>query len=239
MRRMRPLRRALFLGAATAAALIATACGEASTTEARSISTVATALATLPPRTAAPTTTVPSTTVPPTTVAPITAAPTTVATTTTLAPETAPVVIPVPEPVPPPNEVEPIINLGTIEIPKIGVSKSMFEGVTLPTLDHGPGHWPGTAAPGQVGNIVVGGHRVSHDKPFEDIDLLGPGDEVIFTDTAGRHVYHVDRVEVVGNDAIWIVEQTAEKTGTLFACHPKGSTKQRIVAFLEYVETTV
>jgi sortase A len=86
---------------------------------------------------------------------------------------------------------------------------------------------------------VVGGHRVSHDKPFEDIDLLGPGDEVIFTDAAGRHLYHVDRVEVVGNDAMWIVDQTAEKTGTLFACHPKGSTKQRIVAFLEHVETTV
>ena len=236
MRPMRPLQRALFLGGAAATMVIVTACGAASTTEARDISTVATALVTLPPTTAAPTTLPPSTTAAPTTAA---APATTVATTTTLAPETTPVVLPVPLPVPPPNEVEPVIELGTIEIPKIGVSKSMFEGVTLPTLDHGPGHWPGTAVPGQVGNVVVGGHRVSHDKPFENIDQLVAGDEVIFTDAAGRHVYHVANVEVVGNDAIWIIDQTEAKTATLFACHPKGSTKQRIVAHLEYVETTV
>ena len=237
MRRMRPLRRALVLGVATATTLMATACGGASTTDARDISTVATALATLPPTTAAPTTLPPSTTAVPTTTA---APPTTVATTTTTpAPETTPVVLPVPEPVPPPNDVEPVIELGTIEIPKIGVSKPMFEGITLPTLDNGPGHWPGTAAPGQVGNVVVGGHRVSHDKPFENIDQLVAGDEVIFSDTAGRHLYRVANVEIVGNDAIWIIDQTEAKTATLFACHPKGSTKQRIVAHLEYVETTV
>jgi hypothetical protein len=52
-------------------------------------------------------------------------------------------------------------NLGTIEIPAIGVTKSMFEGVTLRVLDNGPGHWPGSAMPGQTGNVVVAGHRVN------------------------------------------------------------------------------
>ena len=80
---------------------------------------------------------------------------------------------------------------------------------------------------------------MSHDKPFENIDQLVAGDEVIFSDTAGRHLYRVANVEIVGNDAIWIIDQTEAKTATLFACHPKGSTKQRIVAHLEYVETTV
>ena len=77
-----------------------------------------------------------------------------------------------------PNAPEPVNELGTIEIPKIDVTKRMFEGVTLTTLNRGPGHWPGTAMPGQVGNVVIGGHRTSHDKPFRHIDELDPGDEV-------------------------------------------------------------
>ncbi len=232
---MRSLQRTLLLGAVTvSAATLMAACGGASTDEARDISTVATAVLTIP-ATVATTTTEPATTVAPTTIAPTTTA----AVTTTLAPEPTTVVLPVPKPVPPPNEAEPVVEIGSIEIPKIGVNHPMFEGVTLPTLDHGPGHWPGTAEPGQTGNVVIGGHRVSHDKPFENLDQLVAGDEVIFNDGAGRHVYQVTSTEIVGPDAIWIIDQTESKTATLFACHPKGSTKQRIVTHLEFVETTV
>ena len=35
--------------------------------------------------------------------------------------------------------------------------------------------------PGQIGNMVIAGHRTSHDKAFRHIDQLVPGDEVIFT----------------------------------------------------------
>ncbi|MGA0416290.1 MAG: sortase domain-bontaining protein, partial [Ilumatobacteraceae bacterium] len=59
-----------------------------------------------------------------------------------------------------------MIELGTIEIPKIDVSMTMYEGIRLSTLDRGPGHWPGTAMPGQVGNVVVAGHRTSGHQVF-------------------------------------------------------------------------
>ena len=49
-----------------------------------------------------------------------------------------------------PEQPSPSLQLGTIEIPKIGISKSIYEGITLTTLDHGPGHWPGTAMPGNL-----------------------------------------------------------------------------------------
>ena len=125
-----------------------------------------------------------------------------------------------------------LTQVGTIEIPKIGVSKAMYEGITLTTLDHGPGHWPGTAMPGQIGNVVIAGHRVSHDKPFRNIDKLAAGDEVILT-TARRPLrYKVTGTEVVYPDALWIVDQTPDYTATLFACHPPGSTRQRIVVHL-------
>src|SRR6476661_7405233 len=56
----------------------------------------------------------------------------------------------------------PIIQIGTIEIPKIGLLHPVFEGITLTVIDHGPGHWPGSALPCQVGNSVFPGHRVTH-----------------------------------------------------------------------------
>ena len=157
-------------------------------------------------------------------------------TTTRPATTTTTEVLPVPAPAPEPRAAEPYIELGTIEIPKIGVSKPLLEGVTLTTLDGGPGHWPGTAMPGHLGNVVVGGHRTSHDRPFRNIDQLVAGDEVVFTTPEGRFVYHVTSTQIVTPDAIWIIDQKNEKTATLFACHPVGSTKERFIVFLALSE---
>ena len=115
----------------------------------------------------------------------------------------------------------------------LGVTKPMLEGVSLTVLDHGPGHWPGTALPGHVGNVVIGGHRTSHDKPFRNIDQLVAGDEMILTTSEGRFVYRVTSTEVVKPDAIRIIDQTSAFTATLFACHPVGSTRERFVVHLE------
>lgn len=115
------------------------------------------------------------------------------------------------------------------------MSMTMYEGIRLTTLDRGPGHWPGTAVPGGPGNVVVAGHRTSGHQVFRNIDQLVPGDEIVFTDTVGRHVYRVTGTEVVKPTALWIVDQTPTPTATLFACHPPGSTAERIVVFAELV----
>ncbi len=153
---------------------------------------------------------------------------------TTLAPTTVET-LPVPAAPPPPRAEEAYVELGTIEIPAIGVGKTLLEGISLNTLDLGPGHWPGTAMPGHLGNAVIAGHRTSHDKPFRNIDQLVPGDEVIFTTSEGRFVYQVTATTIVAPDAMYIIDQTVDATATLFACHPPGSTKQRIVVSLVLV----
>jgi sortase A len=161
----------------------------------------------------------------------------TTSSTTTSTSTTTTVAATLPNPEAPPADPrapEALVELGTIEIPKIGVTKSLYEGITLTTLDKGPGHWPGTAMPGQIGNVVIAGHRVSHDKPFRHIDELVAGDDVIFNTADGRFVYKVTSTEVVQPDALWIVDQTADSTATLFACHPVGSTRQRIVVHLAF-----
>lgn len=159
-----------------------------------------------------------------------------VTTTTQKATTTTEETLPTPEPPPAAHADEPYTELGTIEIPKLQVEKPLLEGVTLTTLDRGPGHWPGTALPGHLGNVVIGGHRTSKDRPFRHIDQLVPGDEVILTTLEGRFVYKVRETKVVTPDAMWIVDQHKDHTATLFACHPVGSTKERIIVFLDLVE---
>jgi sortase A len=125
-------------------------------------------------------------------------------------------------------------DLGFVEIPKIGLRERMLEGIDLPILDNGAGHWPGTAMPGELGNLVLAGHRVSHTKPFRNIDQLVEGDEVFISVDGKKFRYEVTGHEIVTPDAVWIVDPTPDATATLFACHPPGSTAYRWVTHLKY-----
>ena len=131
-----------------------------------------------------------------------------------------------------PYVAEPLVQIGSIEIPKIGLTHPIFEGISLRTIDHGPSHWPGTALPGEVGNAVFAGHRVTHSHPFRNIDQLAAGDEVIFTINEVRSTYVVSGSEVVSPKALHIVDQSPTPTATLFACHPPGSARFRFVVHL-------
>lgn len=142
--------------------------------------------------------------------------------------------LPVPENLPPENTVEPEVVIGAIYIPKIAVLQTIYRGVTKPTLDKGVGWWPGTAMPGNVGNVVLGGHRVSKKKPFRNLDQLQPGDEIYLSTEQGDYVYLVDHTLIVSPSDVWIIDQTNEATLTLFACHPPGSTRERIVVVAKY-----
>ncbi|MFM2182364.1 MAG: hypothetical protein RJB61_658 [Actinomycetota bacterium] len=171
-----------------------------------------------------------TTTPPPTTIAPTTTASTTTSTTTTstTVPPTLPP-LPVPEPVPPDGADEPEVVIGTIEIPAIGLSDTLYQGMAMSSLDRGPSHWPGTAMPGGYGNVVVGGHRTSHSRPFYSLDKLVEGDEIVYTTDEGTFVYEVTNIFIVDPDDNWVISQTPGYTTTLFACHPLFTTDQRII----------
>ncbi len=140
--------------------------------------------------------------------------------------------LPTPEDAPTdPHAPTPDVVYGTLALPTIGVDQDLHEGVTLTAIDRGPSHWPGTALPGQLGNVVVAGHRVTHTRPFYDLDRLAPGDPLVFTMADGSTwTYTLVETEVVAPEAMHIVDQTPAYTATLFACHPKHSARERIVA---------
>ena len=149
---------------------------------------------------------------------------------------TAPAVDDGPIPIPADNyAAEPVRLIGTITIPRIGLVHDLYDGVTLNNIDRGPSHWPGTAMPGQPGNAVVAGHRVTHDHPFLDIDKLRPGDLVIFDVGGALATYRMTSSEVVSPDAVSIADQTPTPTATLYACHPPHSKAYRYVVHLALV----
>ena len=143
--------------------------------------------------------------------------------------------LPVPEAIPPEDFVEPEVIIGELVIPALLLTQTMYRGVTLPTLDKGVGYWPGTAMPGHVGNVVLGGHRVSKQKPFRNIDLLVPGDEIYLTTDEGTFVYAVSGTQIIEPTDTWIINQSESATLTLVACHPPHSTKQRIAVYADYL----
>lgn len=146
------------------------------------------------------------------------------------------IVLPQPEnPPDDPYAPEPEIQLGRLEVPAIGLDTTFYDGVSLVSIDRGPSHWPGSAMPGQLGNVVVAGHRVTHTRPFRNLDQLKAGDQAIFTTPDGTFTYDYVSTEIVDPTDTNIVNQTLARTATFFACHPPGSARSRIVVHWQMV----
>ncbi len=142
-----------------------------------------------------------------------------------------------PEPVPvaslpPVAEGDPIAR---IELPRIGVDKIVVAGVEKDDLKKGPGHYPETPLPGQLGNAAIAGHRTTFGQPFFDVDKLEVGDEIIVTTLAGRYVYRVTGQQIVSPSDYQVISTTdpTKATLTLTSCHPKYTARERIIITAE------
>jgi sortase A len=118
-----------------------------------------------------------------------------------------------------------------LEIPEIGVNDIVVAGVTTRDLKKGPGHFPDTPLPGQLGNSAIAGHRTTYGQPFHNVDKLDNGDEIIVTTPSGRFVYRVTDQQIVSPSDYQVVATTdpTRATITLTSCHPKWSASQRII----------
>ncbi|MGH2768631.1 MAG: sortase [Actinomycetota bacterium] len=120
--------------------------------------------------------------------------------------------------------------LTRILIPKLGVDTVVVEGVSAKALAAGAGHYQMTPLPGETGNVAIAGHRTMYGKPFAGLDLLGVGDKVELFTPLARHTYEVTRAPFVIDQNDWsVIEASSEPLLTLTTCHPKGSSKQRLV----------
>lgn len=146
--------------------------------------------------------------------------------------------LPVPASLPDASAFRDLVDIGRIQIPKTGVDQVVREGIEQMVIDRGPAHWPGTAAFGGWGNVVLAGHRSTRTEPFLRNAELAAGDEILLSDPTGTYHYAVTGVEVVPATALWIVDQHPGRTLTIFTCHPIGSSAERLVVHAELTSRT-
>ncbi len=147
-------------------------------------------------------------------------------TTTVGTPTSTPPTTEVAPPPPPPDDGSAVAQ---IRIPAIGVDKIVVEGVDVADLKKGPGHYPDSPLPGQPGNAAIAGHRTTYGAPFNRIDELKEGDEILVTTVQGSFRYEVREQLIVAPDQVEVLEDFGDDRLTLTACHPKYSARQRIV----------
>jgi sortase A len=119
--------------------------------------------------------------------------------------------------------------VGIIEIPKIGLERAVVQGIGVPDLRRGPGHYPATPMPGQLGNAAIAGHRTTYGAPFNRLDELVPGDPILVSTLHGTYHYTMTQQLIVSPSQVSVLDPTPNATLTLTTCNPKYSASQRLV----------
>jgi sortase A len=108
-------------------------------------------------------------------------------------------------------------TIGRIEIPRLGVTAIVRAGSDARTLQLAVGHIPGTAYPGERGNVGLAGHRDTFFRRLRDIRA----DDAIEVVTAeGRFTYRVQRTDIVQPSDVWVLDPTSQPSLTLVTCYP-------------------
>jgi sortase A len=145
---------------------------------------------------------------------------------------------------------------GVLRIPRLGedYSRVILEGTDEKQLAQGPGHYVGSAMPGQPGNVALAGHRVGKGSPFLELDKMQPGDPIVVETADSWFVYRmlgdpttgdvdadpsgIPGRQIVSPTAVEVISPTPGATATaaptdayltLTTCHPRYSARQRMV----------
>lgn len=125
--------------------------------------------------------------------------------------------------------------LAVLRIPKIGLEVPVLPGIDELTLNRAVGAIPGTALPGESGNVGIAGHR---DGYFRGLKDLATGDRLELETLAGREQYQVTEIRIVDPGAVEVLAPTPRPTVTLVTCYPfyfVGNAPQRYIVRAEAV----
>ena len=124
-----------------------------------------------------------------------------------------------------------------ITIPKINSSWVGYEGTNIPSLKRGPGHYIVTPNPGELGTCIIAGHRTTYGAPFNRVDQLVEGDQIIIETTDGKQfTYLVTGQLSVLPDDLSALTQTEYASLILSTCHPKFHATRRLLIFAKLAE---
>ncbi len=124
----------------------------------------------------------------------------------------------------------PIAFPGLLEVPAIGLSTRVLQGVADAVVNIDPGHLTESSAPNQPGNVAIFGHRESHGEEFKYLHQVPNGSILRLTIGSTTFVYSVTGTDIVYPDDVSLYYSASnEQSITLIACHPPHSVALRIV----------
>jgi sortase A len=125
--------------------------------------------------------------------------------------------------------------IGRIDIARLGLSVMVVEGDDGKILRRAAGHVPGTALPGQDGNVAITAHRDTFFRPLRNIQL---DDVITLTTLQGEYRYRVVSTTIVRPEDVSVLGSTGGEILTLVTCHPfyfVGAAPNRFIVRAERV----
>ena len=107
--------------------------------------------------------------------------------------------------------------IGRIEIPRLALSVVVVEGVDRISLRRAVGHIPGTALPGEAGNVGLAGHRDTFFRQLKDVKI---DDEIQISTLTGNLKYQVVALRIVDPENVGVLAQSGDNALTLVTCYP-------------------
>lgn len=136
----------------------------------------------------------------------------------------------------------PLVDISVDVHPDYEVMHETF----MEELKKGVVRYPGTARPGEVGNVFIFGHssnypwvQSDYNDVFALLDQLQDGDEITIYYHQKKYTYRVtDRSTVKPGDVQALEKRDpTKKELSLMTCWPVGTTLERLIIFAELVET--
>jgi sortase A len=154
-------------------------------------------------------------------------------------PPTPPTATPTAPPAPHASAIpKPGAVLGRLEIPRLHLAVMVVQGTDTGDLKRAAGHIPGTALPGQSGNIAIAAHRDTFFRPLRNIR---DDDTIALTTLHNTVRYRVVSTQVVSPDDVRVLYPTRHDTLTLVTCYPFyyiGSAPKRFIVRAERIAPT-
>ncbi len=123
--------------------------------------------------------------------------------------------------------------LARLEIPRLGLTVMVVEGVDDVDLKRAAGHIPGTALPWDGGNVGIAGHR---DTFFRPLHAIQRDDIITVSALRGTYRYLVVSTSVVSPQDVQVLYPTERDSLTLVTCFPfeyVGSAPKRFIVRAE------
>ena len=107
--------------------------------------------------------------------------------------------------------------IGRIEISRLALSVMVVEGDDKISLQRAVGHIPGTALPGEDGNVGLAGHRDTFFRPLKDLKI---NDEIQISTRTGNFKYQIVSLRIVDPENVGVLAPSGENVLTLVTCYP-------------------